>query len=74
MKIDAVQPGRPAELDRGLLAQFARQRVEGRLARLDAAAGQMPASHIGMPHQEDAVLPSSTAARTPSVTPREKRQ
>ena len=52
VEVDAVQPRRGRKLDAGFLAQLARERVEARLARLDAAARQMPSGHVGMADQE----------------------
>src|SRR5262249_47125619 len=45
---------RLGELDIALFAQFARQRLGQRLARLDPAAGQMPATDVTVLDQENA--------------------
>jgi hypothetical protein len=37
----------------GLLAEFPIYRLGGSLARIDAAAREMPAADIGMPHEQD---------------------
>src|SRR5262249_16771890 len=53
---DAVQRRRAGELDVAFLGELARERGDQRLARLDAAAGQVPAAHISVLDQEDAAL------------------
>ena len=47
-----VQARRGGEADVALLRQFARQRLDAALTRLDAAAGQVPARDIGVAHQQ----------------------
>ena len=69
-----MQRGRPRRLDVALLGQLAGERLEQRLADLDAAAGQVPAIDIAVLDQKHAALASSTMPRTPSVIARENRQ
>src|ERR1700756_2242510 len=54
VEIDGEEIGLFAELDIALFAQLARQRGHQRLARLDAAAGQMPAGDIAVLDQKHA--------------------
>ena len=56
IEVDGVEDRRLGQLDIALLAQFALQRGEQRLAGFDAAARQVPAGDIGVLDQEDAAF------------------
>ena len=69
MEIDAVQFRRPGQFDIALLAEFARQRLEQRLARLHPAAREMPAAGIGVLDQENPALAVEHQAAHPEREP-----
>src|SRR5262249_35444669 len=52
----SVQPRRRRGLDIGLLAQLANERIDHRLAWLDATTRKVPAAHVAVLDQKDAPL------------------
>ena len=52
VEVETVEARRLGQCDAGLLGEFARQRLQRRLANLDAAARKLPARHIGMPDEK----------------------
>ena len=52
----SMQSRRRREYDIAFLGELACERGDERLARLDASPRQMPAAHIGVPHQKNSAL------------------